>query len=948
MNRKFLTVALCAAIAAPVWTAAVAQSAPVQNNTQDQQDQQDQQQTANQQTSDQNPKQMKGVMVTGSLIPQTEIETATPITTITAEDIKVRGFSTVAEALQSSSFAVGGVQGQQTSASFTQGAETLSFFGLPVGFVKYLINGKPMGNFPALYNGSDTFNNIAGIPASMVDHIDILPGGQSSLYGSDAIAGVINIVLKTDIEAPIIDVRYGWHTGGGGATRRVSLSDGWQIGKFKLLGGVQYENTQPIWGFDRSLTRQYYRNGTSAPTASRDFLVYSATKVDDAYYFLDPNKCANVTGLFRGTEGVQHRENSGDYCGTLYSPGYRTVKNGSETANGYLHATFDITPTMQLYGDLLYKYSETKYATGAGYTFWSSADYGYIYDPNLDDFVTLQHAFAPEEVGGYQSIENKQTENAYFLTLGINGFFGNSDWEYDLGLTHSDDHLLSRGWARLSDAIDNYFETHVLGPQYGYDPYYNAYPVFKPDYAAFYKPIPVSDLRGFTGYTTTNAKTWDNLLRGQVTNSALFSLPGGDAGLAVVLEGGNNGWDYTPDPRLLNGDIWGTTDVQGSGHRSRYAATAELRLPVLSMLTVDLSGRRDSFNVADNTVSKNTYSVGLEFRPFESLLFRGRYGTAFKVPTLSDQFQGLSGYYSFVTDYYNCALLGYSGSNIGDCPSKYGSVQFFGQQSGNTALQPINAKVWSYGVVWAPSSQFSTSLDYYHTDINNEVSQQSADQLSNLEWLCRTGQEDINSPSCQDAISKITRTATGDIDEIFTPKVNVSNEIDNALVASVHWNQKLGTWGSLHVQGSYSDVLKHEYQQYPGDPYHDLLREPGWSSDFKDKANASATLSAGKWSGTLYVNRYGSSPNYLARVTNNYTDEGTGRLAPWIIYNASVRYMATQDLTLSLLVNNLFNKMPPEDHSYPGTEGSPYNSGNYNIFGRTIYIEANYKFGYTK
>ena len=69
-------------------------------------------------------------------------------------------------------------------------------FGLPLGYTKYLIDGRPMANYPALYNGSDTFTSISGIPMDLVDHIDILPGGQSSLYGSDAIAGVINIVLR--------------------------------------------------------------------------------------------------------------------------------------------------------------------------------------------------------------------------------------------------------------------------------------------------------------------------------------------------------------------------------------------------------------------------------------------------------------------------------------------------------------------------------------------------------------------------------------------------------------------------------------------------------------------------------------------------------------------------------------------------------------------------------
>ncbi len=436
-----------------------------------------QEQTSANRDAQRRAQKLETVTVTGSLIPQTQVETATPVTTITAEDMQVRGFNTVAEALQQSSFATGSVQGSQASGGFTQGAQTLSLFGLPVGFVKYLIDGRPMGNFPGLYNGSDAFNNLSGIPMDMVDHIDILPGGQSSLYGSDAIAGVINIVLKKQIDAPTLDVRYGWHpSGGGGADRRVSLADSFTFGKFNVLVGAQYQSTQPIWGFDRPLTSQYFTRGTGPATASRDFLVYSP--FSGAYYFQDPANCANLTGLFHGTEGLRTRTDGRTYCGSFYTPGYRTLTNDQETANLYTHATFDVSDNLQLYGDLLYNYQEQRYSIGSGYTWWGTGvDYGAYYDPRLDDFVNLQRAFAPEEVGGFKSIMDRQYENSYMLTLGAKGTFGQSFWDYDLAFTHSDDHLLSRSLQRLAGPIDAYFEQNVLGPQQGLDPYYGAYPV---------------------------------------------------------------------------------------------------------------------------------------------------------------------------------------------------------------------------------------------------------------------------------------------------------------------------------------------------------------------------------------------------------------------------------------------------------------------------------------
>jgi outer membrane receptor protein involved in Fe transport len=385
--------------------------------------------------------------------------------------------------------------------------------------------------------------------------------------------------------------------------------------------------------------------------------------------------------------------------------------------------------------------------------------------------------------------------------------------------------------------------------------------------------------------------------------------------------------------------------VQGAGHRTRYALTSELRMPLFKQLTVDLSARRDSFTAAKSTIGKTTYTIGLEYRPVETLLVRGRYGTAFKAPTLPDLFQGLSGYYTNVVDYYNCAQLGYDPSQVGDCPLRYSNHQTFGQQSGNTQLKPIDAKVWSYGVVWAPTNDLKFTADYFHTSINNEVAQQSANGLLLTEYQCRTGILDINSPTCTAALSQITRDAQGNVNYIFTPKVNVSKELTNNLILSGSWRKDFGAIGVFVLQGSYSDSIKHTYQQYPGDPIINLLTSPAYSTDFKTKANATLTWMKGDWASSLYVNRFGKSPNYLATVYNGYTRPLTGALPPWFQYNASIRYQVSSALQVSFLVNNILNKMPPFDPTYTGTTGTPYNVNNYNVYGRSMYLQATYKFG---
>lgn len=953
-TRNRLSAALFAAMVLPMAGAAFAQDTGAADQAQ--------QQPATQDSKD--AKKLDTVVVTGSLIPQTEKETFKPVTVITAEDLQSRGFTSVADALQRTSVATGTVQGNQTSASFTQGAETISLFGLNPGYTKFLIDGRPMANYPALYNGSDVFNNISGIPVDLVDRIEILPGGQSSLYGSDAIAGVVNIILKKRLDGAVISARIGAYSDGGGDSHRISIADSFTNAdeRLNVLLGGQYEHADPIWGYDRDLTKQFNTNayGGAVPVASRDFLVLSPFT---SYNFFDPNDCANVSSGFDGTEGLQTRPNRpAPYCGSMYSPGYRTLKNGKESMQAYTHATFDINDNMQLYGDLLLNRETTKYNVGANFTFWDSRDIagglGY-FDADHGDFFTLQRAFLPEDMGGWENSNNEDDSHSYAATLGIDGTFGDSAWDYDVGLTRTEYHLDEHGFNRLRDPMNNYFLSHVLGPQQGT---YYGYPVFTPNYEAFYQLIPVADFNAMTATTTSKSKTYDNRLRAQVVNGSLFSLPGGDAGLALAVEGGSEGWEYTPDARLvpdpvtLLSEIWGTTSVAGNGSRTRYAVTGEMRMPIWNPLTVTVSGRYDSFSAAGRHIAAPTYSIGFEFKPVESLLFRGRYGTSFKAPTLSDMFQGLSGFYSSTIDYLACNRAGFDPTQIANCPDAISNVQYFGTQQGNRDLDPIKAKNWSYGVVWAPTAKFSIGADYQHFDIRNEVAGQSITQLLIDETRCTpvaqggTGQNDPNSGTCLAAFNQVHRDGQGGITQIDVFRINVAKEVVNAVTVNVHYLQSLGAFGDLQFNGSATHMLRHDSQTYPTDPVFDLL-DPFYSQDPKTKANASVAWSKGNWTTTLYADYMSGTPNNRLWLLDN-TNDATGAdnvdthmLPHYTTFNASVNWDVTPDLNLSLLVNNLTNKYPDDDDTYDGLTGEPYDSNEYSAYGRSVYLEARWNFG---
>jgi iron complex outermembrane recepter protein len=907
------------------------------------------------------------VVVTGSLIPQARAETSTPVTVITAEDIQAKGFETVAEALQHSSFATGSNQGPQTSGSFTQGAQTLSLFGLSPSYTKYLIDGRPLADYPALYNGSNSVNSISGIPTMLVDHIDILPGAQSSIYGSDAIAGVINIVLKKKAEGFEADVRYGGFTAGGGTDKRVALSDGFNIGSINVVVGAQWEKTAPIWAQQRTLTDHRNTNGITPQNGELDFLVdgfFGPTgDGSNAFYFEDPANCGNVTQLWGNGVAKETRAGLGSSCGTRKGT-FQSLANGTESTQGYIHASDDINEHLQIFTEVLIDHDWTQFSGGTGTNFWSNfyAPESFYYDPRLaggqgDYVAALQRIFGPEETGNYAEQMNKDTTNSIRATLGAQGTIA-AGFSYAADFTYTETKLSESLYTTLFTPFEAFF-ANILGPDLGPDPNGFGSETFQPNYAQFYQPITPSQYNSFNGNITTHSRTEESLARLVITNPKLFPLWGGNAGIALVGEGGGQGWDYRPSDDLINGESFLYTSVAGSGHRSRYASTVELKLPVVKMLTFDLSARYDDYKVLGNNVDKATYNIGVEFRPHPTVLIRGRYGTAFKAPTLADEFQAASGSFNTVTDYLHCAIAGFDLAHIANCTIPP-TANVFAITSGSPDLKPTTAKVSDVGVAWTPLDKFTFTADFIRWSIKDEIQPQPADQLALTELAC-TAYTDVNnvshaaqidpaSPTCVNALGAITRDSSGTLSQILAPKVNVAEEDLNVLTVGLNYTLDTAVAGSFSVEGSYSDVLKHTRTQFAGDASEDLIRDPFFNSQnesgFKTKENLSLTWKFHALGITGYVERYGQTANFAAtQSAQGFGAANAGNVGSWTLANFSANYEVISGLTVYGNLVNAFDKMPPFDRSYSGSSSLPYNQENYNPYGRSFFVGANYKFG---
>ena len=882
-------------------------------------------------------KKLEAVQVTGSLIPRAQIEGPSPVTTITAKDIDRQGFADTFEALRALPIANGSVQDPQFTGGYTPGAKTVSLFGLSPSFTLTLLNGRPMASYPLAYNGNNNITDIANIPVGLIDHIDVLTGGQSSVYGSAAIAGVVNIVLKDHIEGTHLTLRYGDYSDGGGASKRLQLSSGHKWGDFELSGGIQLSKEDPIWAYQRSYIDSYDDDPTGkGAVPSRTFLRMAAGSNP---HYIDPgaSTCAPLSYLYNGTTSYSYRAGSslGYYCGSPNNVSYATLANESTDANGTLFARYHVNDSTELYADMLYSYSNPTYVGGS--PFWNQT----FYNKTSGQYEEWQRIFAPEEIGADAQDQHVFTRS-YNVSLGVRGSFGDSSWNYDGYYNRSQSNVTRKSTDFLAN---NGIDAYYLGPQLGTDA--SGYPIYAPNLDRLYQPLTRAQYDQFTATDIANSMSWTQNETFTANTSSLFSLPAGDVGFAAIVQNSNERFDNRSDSPLADeGYFRGVTgSTVASGQRSQYAIGGEMRVPLLQTLTANLSTRYDKYSYAGTGNGKATYKLGLEYRPIDTLLLRGSYATAFRAPDMFYLFSSRSSGYSESTDYYKCRSEGYNSQNYSDCAQS--GTSMLAVSSGNTNLKDITAKSFTYGFVWStPDNNLSWSVDYNAIHISNEVVTLSNDEILEQEANCRLGVSengqttyDINSPTCREVLGEVKRLPAtdpvnpGGVEEVDTYPINVASEYQTGIQSNLTYHLKTDAFGSFQFNLDYYDELKHTYQEKAGDPTLNYLCCAN-SDEFKSRVSGTVSWNIGKWSSTLYGIRNGRTWNAIG------TEKDIG---PWITFNGSVNYRVTPKTSISLVMNNIANKRPPTD----STNGSwpYYDEGDYNALGRAVYLELGFDFG---
>ena len=892
---------------------------------------------------------LETITVTGSRIPRAEVEGPAPVTVITAAQIKDAGLTSIPDVLRSLSQNSGTVQGQQntTSAQSTPGAQAVDLRGLGPNHTLVLVNGRRIADFPLPLNGKSNFTDIGNIPLGMIDRIEVLTGSASAIYGSDAMAGVVNFILKKSTDGTTLDYRFGGTTGGGGTSNDLTLTTGFDKGGFSGIVGFEFLDQRPLWGTDRKVQD----STLDAPTdnARLPRLIAQRYDWDEDVGVAPGDGCSALSRLNGGTTVLADDRYGDPYCGSDRAIAYRTIENERKGINGYSSFQYAFSDSLSWFADVQAGLQKVKLLTGTGGNNVASDQMGWeftdpnstgndrnpaFYNANSGAYEMWTRQFTPEEIGGLQNRMNSTTEKTLAITTGLKGVFGNN-WNWEAAYNHAQ-YKADVRMPRIKAAEANQL---FLGDRLGYDD--DGYAIYAPDPDSLFTPITPAQFASISAMSTFRPKAANDNLSFTADTASLFSLPAGDVGFAGVVEYGRQSYRINPDPLALTDDAYyGPRYGDGSGDRNHWDTAGELRIPVLSSLQASVAGRYDRYSYGGESPGKFTWSAGLEWRPLDTLLVRGSYGTGFRAPDMHYLFAGNDYYRTTSTDYYHCRQDEPGFSN-GDCYDD-GSwdIRTRDIYHGNRALDVETSKSFTAGLVWSPAEGLDFGLDYYKIRVMNQVQTQDRELLRITEADCRLGVNangvpvDINSPTCVDALARVVRDADGDITQVLFGPINIAREETSGIDVTASYRMETANAGNFRFSANYTWVHRHSFQQYPGDPSEDMLDFRTYSPALpRSKGNLGVNWDRNAWGASLFGTYLGRVPNY---------DDDAWTHATWR-FNASARYDINDHLRAALSVDNLFNQMPPKDATW--TAYPYYDTSWFDAIGRSYYLQLTWKFG---
>lgn len=949
------------------------------------------------------------IVVTGSRIRRDEFSSIEPITIITADEITQSGFNSATDALQSLAVTAGAGQINNFFGGFVTdggtGANTLGLRGLGPARTLILLNGRRLA--PAGTRGSLVAADLNVLPTAIVESVEILKAGASSVYGSDAVAGVINILTDKELRGLTFDVQVNVPEIGAGLDRRISASFGFGTDRLDLIGSVEYRKRNAIKLRDVNFTScpiGGFLDGEGTEFGSGDGVGFG----DNPCFTLDNGGVTiNTLGLptrdaISRTTGLSGRFNrfvpaAGTGGGT---PGFLGVDFFSrdtfdpasqeeelvtpvETLTGFFAGTYNLEAlgNAEIYGEVL----ATRRKSSATLFRQLSLDYqqGSLLVPEIfrngvflgPNNISSGKPIAARAFIAFGNTASKQSVDYVRAGGGIRGDFFLPNWRYDAyvgkswtdGTVEIESFLVDR-LATSLNVVKNADGTFSCAAQAAIANCVAA-PELNADTIAGRLPQAFRDyiLQNTVGKTVFRETTFSLGFDGP-----LFALPGGDAQLAIGTEFRQQRIDDTPDDNAIRGNLFGlTASVPTRGSDSVKEVFGEVFLPILAdkrfFENVNLSGSA-RYTDYDSYGSDITYKIAGEWEFVRGFGLRASYGTSYRAPALSEQFLGettgflgsgndpcdADGFPANAADFSanqklraaNCATVGINVATF----QQNSSITVINRGGAETGLEAETSTNWSIGAVVTPrlsnDVSINLALDYFNIKVENGVT-----SLGGGTILARCFGEADFDPN--DGFCRFVKRDANNVLTVTSGFVNLATDVVKGFEFQGRASADL-FGGRFTFNANVTKYTEQSDRVFPEEFLLDAngtLNNPDWVGSFDATYRKGAVLFryGVEWfdgsSGTFAFNAKSRQTGLVDPVREQQLrDDLILEVPDYFLHSASVQFSVSQKFEATLGIRNLFNTEPPKISAFGNVVGNaPLYSG-YDYTGRQFFLNTTFKF----
>ncbi len=821
---------------------------------------------------------MEAFSVTGSRIKRIDTETPQPLVRVTEADFKATGFTTLGDAIRAMPQMAGqSLVSTDGGTSFTPGVSSFNLRGLGNNNTLVLINGRRAAPYASAgFNGFQTVFDFNSIPTAAIESIEVLKDGASAIYGSDAVAGVVNINLKRDYTGMTTELSYGNTIGTDSNERSAFVIFGAQQGKISLVTTFDFQQRASIYGRDLVYANTsdgapfggFTQSSSAGPIGAVRGLADLVTFPAGTAFFATPQTNPTLAAATPGIPLYNFQELSG-FTPDTRSFGVYTRANYEFTENltGFFEGSFrrsevDIDAAPSPY----FASSERgDSATGAGLFPATNP-----FNPFGQNIVDLRWRIT--ELGNrIQDI----TSDSPRLVAGLEGTLPWSDWSWNAALLYSKNNLTALSRNTTSDRlVQSAFNGVVIN---GVTKFANPFGPNDPD------------IINFLRITNPNYDEFEVRSADISASGSIYSLPAGDVGLAVGAEVRTERIENIGTQLNRDGQIVGGSEGSDTfGDRRLYSYYAEVNVPVFKSDTVgsmelQAAVRHESYSDFGETTKPKLAAV---YRPLPELLLRASFGESFLAPNLA-----------FL---YTTQSTSFTSNTLQD-PLRPADpriqVRQFG--GGNPGLQPEETEVTYGGVVIQPFARkqgnlfrdLSFGVDYFKFEQDNLINRLSAAQiLANPAFAPLVLR---NPPAPGETV--------GTISAVLTTWQNLSRGEYEGYDFNARWILPRNEWGQFRAEVSGTYIDNYEVTTATGT----LVDLDGEYSFPQFRATATLAWNRGDWAASLFVQHIGEYlDNFeIARVSAQY------------VINPQIAYKGWFNSTITVGVRNVLDKDPPRDLS---------------------------------